>query len=513
MKARWQKAAVGLVVAAGLLVGPFYPSISEASGTASAVQANEQDIRLWADGEWIKLEAPIYKERGVAMAPMKELIQALGARSTYESKSSTLIISDIGVAISLTVGSDSAFVNGNRYKMPAAAVNKSGTIYLPIRFISEYLDADVVWDAAGNAIKLSSWRYSGAMGEEIDQVEVDAEPLEPLTARDIAEFYDESVVMITTNTGVGSGIVIGEQLILTNHHVIEDAASATALSIYDEEYEISGVVVSSPWSDLAIISTKEDMGLLPVQLEPVFVEKGSKVFAIGSPRGVQNSISEGIVANYRYEAGGRYIQFNAPIDHGSSGGALFNEYGQLIGVPTFKIANTTAQLNYAVPIYQAVNLYERITEEDIAAAVFYGSILPDTLVGAPLSDITKLLTEEFASVDTSKGMAELSKWEAKRDAQGWLVLSANIDPLFYLYYGSYTEPELRLWSINLGHELHRMLPKEKIQVVISFDRVYGFQPRDFAPGEVTQTNGGNWRVRYTVIDMQLQDQMYIKTRF
>lgn len=58
-----------------------------------------------------------------------------------------------------------------------------------------------------------------------------------------------------------------------------------------------------------------------------------------------------------------------------------------------------------------------------------------------------------------------------------------------------------------------MLPDEKIQVLINFQRDYAFQPRGLAADEVTPLGEGKWRVSYTVIDMQLKEQLYIKSRF
>ena len=79
-----------------------------------------------------------------------------------------------------------------------------------------------------------------------------------------------------------------------------------------------------------------------------YVRPGQTVFAIGSPQGLDLSISEGIVSSVRESRLGPLIQTTAAISPGSSGGGLFNVSGQLIGITTFQ-SKTGQNLNFAVP--------------------------------------------------------------------------------------------------------------------------------------------------------------------
>ena len=74
---------------------------------------------------------------------------------------------------------------------------------------------------------------------------------------------------------------------------------------------------------------------------------GEKVYTIGSPLGLENTFSSGEISQLRED---NLIQINAPIDHGSSGGALINEYGEVIGITTAGIESSGANLNFAVDI-------------------------------------------------------------------------------------------------------------------------------------------------------------------
>ncbi|MOA20392.1 hypothetical protein D3C78_1408330 [compost metagenome] len=191
---------------------------------------------------------------------------------------------------------------------------------------------------------------------------------------------------------------------------------------------------------------------------------------------------------------------------------MFNEYGELIGITTLGYTGVNADLNFAVSVRYAALMFDEVTEEMIAKAAFLPSSLPKTLTGAPSADIEKMLTEHYSAVSTTEGTASFTNWKAVRDGEGWLVLSANIDPIFYMYYGPGVSQELRIWAINLGYKLNSLLPGQKIQVLISYEREFGFKPRGFADNEVTSIGDDKWLVRYPVIDMQLKDQLHITVR-
>lgn len=515
MKTKLIKTLLSPLLIAGLLLAPL-PGLSgssvEAAGvTSKAVASPAKQLQVIVDGKKLSLSAAAYAEKGVTFVPMRDIFTALGASVTWESKTQTIIGRKGNLSISLKVGKKEAVINSKTVKLDAPAVVRKGVTFVPVRFISESLRATVKWDSAANAVRITS--QEATEQAEYEKWLEQQKNLPKFTSEELVDKFDESVVMIMTNRAQGSGVVIGSNLILTNHHVIVDAVSATALTINGDELKIAGVVNYDENADLAIIKTEKPINIPSVKIGYGLNSfKGGKVVAIGSPLGVQNTVSDGLISNITYENGIRYIQTSAPIDHGSSGGALFNEYGELIGITTLGYSGTNAHLNFAVSVIHAANLRSEVTGEQIAGAKFLPASLPETLVGAPLTDIEKLLKEQYSSLVTTEGEAGFTNWEAKRDSSGWLVLTADIDPLFYMYYGPETAQELRMWAINIGYEFHSMLPDDKIQLVISFQRDYGFEPRGFAAGEVTPLGGDKWRVRYPVIDMQLKDELYIKVR-
>ncbi len=151
-----------------------------------------------------------------------------------------------------------------------------------------------------------------------------------------------SVVLIAVHDkkgdvfATGSGIVINEKgYILTNHHVMSGGSYYSIRFEEDEEiYQTNEIIKYNNVLDLALI--RIDRRCKPLQLYHHTKElvRGQKVVAIGSPLGLFNSVSDGIISGFRNINNVDMIQFTAPISHGSSGGAVLNMYGELIGIST-----------------------------------------------------------------------------------------------------------------------------------------------------------------------------------
>lgn len=172
-----------------------------------------------------------------------------------------------------------------------------------------------------------------------------------------------SVVMITVHqpsgepAGSGSGIMIGQGgYILTNHHVAAHGAFYT-VSIEGENhtYRTEEIIKYNSLYDLAVIRIDRKLKPLPIfQGNPPLV-RGQKVVAIGSPLGLFNSVSDGIISGFRTIRDVDMIQFTAPISHGSSGGAVLNMYGEVIGISTAGF-DDGQNINLAMG-YEVINMF------------------------------------------------------------------------------------------------------------------------------------------------------------
>lgn len=184
--------------------------------------------------------------------------------------------------------------------------------------------------------------------------------LEELTYEQLAAL-SSSVVMIKTYDNDneilcgGSGVVIHSSgYILTNLHVVAGGNYFSVLYENEtQEYLTDNFVKYHQEYDLAVIKVDNRCSPLPVKAEGNLV-RGQKIVAIGSPLGLFNSVSDGIVSGFRDINTIPMIQFTAPISHGSSGGALLDMFGRLVGLLTAGF-DQGQNLNLAVPsqiIYQ-----------------------------------------------------------------------------------------------------------------------------------------------------------------
>lgn len=146
---------------------------------------------------------------------------------------------------------------------------------------------------------------------------------------------------------LGAGFVISEDgKVATNYHVIEDAYSAK-ITINDVEYDIEGVWAYDAYVDIAVLKISGN-NLKFANICSNSVTTGSTVYAIGSPKGLTNTYSKGIITTAQREIDGiTYVQHDAAITAGNSGGPLVNEYGEVIGINTWTFTDSQ-NLNFAI---------------------------------------------------------------------------------------------------------------------------------------------------------------------
>ena len=160
-------------------------------------------------------------------------------------------------------------------------------------------------------------------------------------------------------------VAFEEDMLLTNYHVIEGARDRIyAYSDSGEEYVIDRVFAGDRDKDLALVGFSGPTGIPPLNLgDTQGLLRAEPVVAIGSPQGRKNTVSLGNVSGMFEEEGVRYVQFTAPISQGSSGGALFDDRGNVIGITSAYIIDSQ-NLNLAVDISEATDLYARIEDRD-----------------------------------------------------------------------------------------------------------------------------------------------------
>ncbi len=188
-----------------------------------------------------------------------------------------------------------------------------------------------------------------------------AKKLKETSIKENVERFGEAVVLVSSPEGSGSGFIISEDgYVVTNYHVIERERkiSVTVFIKKEKEFEKKKfdkvkIVALNPFVDLALLKIEELEG---TKLKKVYLgsidelKVGEKVFAIGSPMGLERSVSQGIVSTKNRDYHGLlFVQTTAPINPGNSGGPLFNLKGEVVGVNNMSYLFLDG-LAFAIPV-------------------------------------------------------------------------------------------------------------------------------------------------------------------
>jgi len=214
--------------------------------------------------------------------------------------------------------------------------------------------------------------------ENIMQAAAELAPREVARLCTPAVFYVEVYDQNNHIFGTGSGFFLTDDgVAVTNYHVIDGAHSALIKTTSDEIYNILGYYYLNAEADVAVLKIGAPSGVrFPVlkigSIE--LIEQGERIYAIGSPFGLDNTFTEGLISNAYRSMDKAYIQHSAPISAGNSGGPLINSFGEVIGV------NTSVYEQYGSRIGQNLNFAVPITTIDINS---YQHNLPQPFTNAP----------------------------------------------------------------------------------------------------------------------------------
>lgn len=181
------------------------------------------------------------------------------------------------------------------------------------------------------------------------------------SVRELVSQLGEAVVQVRTPAGLGSGFFLDEEgHLITNFHVIENETQIS-VEVYHQKagqlerrvYKQIAIVALNKFQDLALlkVTDKEAPRFMRVPLgDSDVLAVGEPVFAIGSPLGLERTVTEGIVSTKtRQVQGDLYLQTTTQINPGNSGGPLFNMRGEVVGVTNMKIQFGEG-LGFAIPV-------------------------------------------------------------------------------------------------------------------------------------------------------------------
>jgi serine protease Do len=176
-----------------------------------------------------------------------------------------------------------------------------------------------------------------------------------MSGADLFDMYNSAVFMIFTSDGwndyQGSGFFISKDgVAVSNYHVFQGTGVGyEQIKLADgSTYKVEEVIATSSEDDLIVFRVQgkgKMFNCIPIAKQTPRV--GEKAYAIGSPRGLENTFSSGEISQIR---GDNLLQINVPIDHGSSGGVLLNSRGEAIGITCAGLDGSGANLNFAIDI-------------------------------------------------------------------------------------------------------------------------------------------------------------------
>ena len=192
------------------------------------------------------------------------------------------------------------------------------------------------------------------------------DPVSEKTATSRLNETIKSIVSLDGDVSGGSGFLFrNSETIVTNFHVVDGNTSLIAKFNDGLEIPVAGVLVLDEKHDLAVLKLEKAADENPIELSHQEAVPGERVYAIGSPKGLDFSITEGVLSGTRtwekilesfplfslwdHPKKSQWIQFSAPISPGNSGGPLISESGTVVGVCTLSASGARTQnLNFAV---------------------------------------------------------------------------------------------------------------------------------------------------------------------
>ncbi len=480
MKKRYLTA---LIIMAILTVTAFVPSAAYALDAPVIV----------LDGRVRVYDQEPFIEEGRTLVPMRGIFEDLGAEILWDPDTKAVTANRGDTVIILVIGSRTAYVDGRQILLEVPPKIVNDRTFVPLRFVSEAVGAAVEWEPLTRTIYINSSSGTGSNGEVTGAK----------TVQEVAE-ESKSVVMITTfdytgnELATGSGFAVSDDMVITNYHVIDGAYSAMIWLEDGRSLEVLGVVEYDPDRDVALMKISRKV-LRPVVLgESAGLKLGEQVVAIGSPVGLTNTVSDGIISSLNRSVDGfNYIQTTAPISVGSSGGALFNMRGEVIGITTAMYAGGQ-NLNLAIPIDEVKDIirdgdYQEMPISDTSEpAVAY----------TEFADM--LLRDMGAAAVGSNTVAFDGAWAVESDDSTTVLMQLTMDDANYLKLlmglEEGAEDDFKEWLTDIVNYTEQVYPDKHVLGEVLFRGIFESYPESFPEESITASPyGSGWWVSYRIL--------------
>ena len=270
------------------------------------------------------------------------------------------------------------------------------------------------------ALILTLGMTAGAAGYSLDPDSINQSAASVM----LLAVYDMPNRLIATGSGF---VAFDENYAVTNYHVIEGSDVIIAYTDAGEEKQISRVLCADSGRDIAILVFDEESGLAPLEINAeAELTRGAPVVAIGSPIGFRNTVSIGNISASEGEEAD--ISFTAPISSGSSGGALIDDDGYVIGVTSSAIGGAQ-NMNFAVNAAYVKELFEAHSSDEPVPLAELESVNYETEVKAVLPAARDFTIKNYAGFSISEVYLYpdgAKNWGKARNTSGWLYNNSSM---------------------------------------------------------------------------------------
>ncbi|HHY37696.1 MAG TPA: trypsin-like serine protease [Clostridia bacterium] len=482
-----RKSVVAAILSLLLLVFLLEPCATASTGPNSVQFIVGQKVYV-VDGLARVMDAAPFIKDGRTLVPVRFLATALGvpeAGILWDPQSQSVSLSTDEVRIRLAVGLKVMMVNDKPVELDVAPLIAGGRIYLPARYVAEALGYEVGWNEATQTVVVQSKAAEAPTPDDFTRL---ASRLQDYVV--LVRVFDEG----GEELGFGSGVVVKEDLVLTNLHVIEGGSRAVVEVASGKTCRVRGVVALDAENDLSLLKVEGTFN--PSALgDSDLLKVGQKVVAVGNPLGLKATVSEGIVSGMRDLDGRRFIQTTAPISPGSSGGGLFDTEGNLVGITTACVEGGQ-NLNLAVPVNVAKALLQNIGP----LAALPEAPEPERKTVLTSEDVVDLLNEECFGFEGKAGEVRFSYHLLGRPTGSFdIEVCGDIDPDTYLEWLLFEQDERESVVKQIANTVAEACGDMTFGVVLFYQDYWDTYPSSFDPEEVSLSlDGRSWLVTHVI---------------
>ena len=377
-----------IVLALVLLVSAFL-SISAAADA----------IRVQINGEDVLFDTPPQIINGRTMVPMRKIFEELGATVIWDDETKTATAQRNEVTVNVTANSPVLFKNSMPYLLDMPPILREGRMLIPLRTVVQ---------AFGCMVDFDHYKYLVS----VTASENEAVKKEKYTPEEIAQMVCPAVCFIETfdehdmSIGTGSGFFISpDGIVVTNYHVAAGSFKTNVETIDGEIYNVTEIISFDKVQDIAVLKISPEAvsgkvtGAFPFLnlADSDLIKTGQTIYTVGSPQQLKNTFTSGIISNTkREEEGAARFQITAPVSPGSSGGAVVNDSGAVVGIVVSSFIYEAQNLNFAIP----VNSLKNMSFEDMSMSPLeFGALKPEIKID--VKENVEILTEKEQALEVN----------------------------------------------------------------------------------------------------------------